>query len=252
MEKTPDERSSELIIGRNAVLEAIKSGRAIDTLMVARGDRGGSVGKIIGLCRENGVVIKEVDSRKLDFMCGHSAHQGVIACAAAHEYAELEDIFSAAEKKGEPPFIIICDEIEDPHNLGAIIRSADAAGAHGVIVPKRRCSSLTYTVGKASAGAVEYVPVVRVSNLSSTIDELKSRNVWIYAADMDGKPWYEQDFGGAVGLVIGSEGNGVGRLVKEKCDFVVSMPMKGHINSLNASVAAGILMFEVSRQRSIK
>ncbi len=248
MDKISEERT-DLIIGRNAVMEALNSGRAIDTLLLARGDRGGSIGKIIGTCRDKGIVIKEVDVRKLDFLCGHSNHQGVAAYAAAHEYAELEDIFNAAAQRGEQPFIIICDEIEDPHNLGAILRTADAAGAHGVIVPKRRCSSLTYAVGKASAGAVEYVPVVRVSNLAATIDELKERGVWIYGADMDGKPWHEQSYDGAVGLVIGSEGGGIGRLIKEKCDFIVSMPMKGHINSLNASVAAGILMFEVARQR---
>ena len=182
-------------------------------------------------------------------MCGGSSHQGVAAYAAAHEYADVDDIFAAAEAKGEKPFIIVCDEVEDPHNLGAIIRSADAAGAHGVIIPKRRNATLSYVVGKTSAGAVEYVPVARVPNLPSLLDELKERGVWIYGADMNGQSWCETDFTGGVALVIGSEGKGLGRLVKEKCDFIVSLPMKGRVNSLNASVAAGILMFEVSRQR---
>ena len=242
-----EERNNDLIIGRNAVFEALKSERAIDTLLVARGDRTGSIGKIIAECREKGVVVKEVDRKKLDFMCGGSSHQGVAAYAAAHEYADVDDIFAAAEAKGEKPFIIVCDE--DPHNLGAIIRSADAAGAHGVIIPKRRNASLNYIVGKTSAGAIEYVPVARVPNLPALLDELKERGVWVYGADMDGQSWCDTDFTGGVALVIGSEGKGLGRLVKEKCDFIVSLPMKGKVNSLNASVAAGILMFEVSRQR---
>ncbi len=244
-----EEKNNDLIIGRNAVLEALKSERAIDTLLVARGDRGGSIGKIIGECREKGVVVKEVDKKKLDFMCGGSSHQGIAAYAAAHEYADVDDIFAAAQAKGEKPFIIVCDEVEDPHNLGAIIRSADAAGAHGVIIPKRRNATLNYIVGKTSAGAVEYVPVARVPNLPTLLDELKERGVWVYGADMDGQNWCDTDFTGGVALVIGSEGKGLGRLVKEKCDFIVSLPMKGKVNSLNASVAAGILMFEVSRQR---
>lgn len=244
-----EEKNNDLIIGRNAVSEALKSNRAIDTLLVAKGDRGGSIGKIIGECREKGIVIKEVDRKKLDFMCGGSSHQGIAAYAAAHEYADVDDIFAAAQEKGEHPFIIVCDEIEDPHNLGAIIRTADAAGAHGVIIPKRRNATLSYVVGKTSAGAVEYVPVARVANLASTLDELKERGVWVYGADMDGQNWTDTDFSGGVALVIGSEGKGLGRLVKEKCDVIVSLPMKGKVNSLNASVAAGILMFEVSRQR---
>ncbi|MBQ3149913.1 MAG: 23S rRNA (guanosine(2251)-2'-O)-methyltransferase RlmB [Clostridia bacterium] len=240
---------NDLIIGRNSVLEAIQSGREIDSVMIARGERSGSIGKIVSLCKQNNIVIKDVDSKKLDFLCSHSNHQGVVATAAAHAYAELDDIFESAEKKGEAPFIIVCDEVEDPHNLGAIIRSAEAAGAHGIIVPKRRSASLTYAVSKTSAGALEYMPVVRVANIASTLDDLKKRGIWVYAADMDGELWCDTDMGGAVALVIGSEGKGVGRLVREKCDFIVSLPMKGKINSLNASVAAGILMFEVSRQR---
>ncbi|MBR2079190.1 MAG: 23S rRNA (guanosine(2251)-2'-O)-methyltransferase RlmB [Clostridia bacterium] len=243
------ERDSNLIIGRNAVSEALRSGRNIDTLLVVRGERNGSVGRIISECKEKGVVIKEVDRKKLDFMCGQGNHQGVAAYAAVHEYSSVEDIFALAEERGEAPFIILCDELEDPHNLGAIIRTAETAGAHGIIIPKRRNASLTWAVGKASAGAVEYVPVARVGNLSSTIDELKKRGLWVYTADMDGQNWCETDFSGPVALVVGSEGNGVSRLIKEKSDFVVSLPMRGKITSLNASVAAGILMYEVSRQR---
>ena len=244
------ERDSNLIIGRNAVSEALRSGRNIDTLLVVRGERNGSVGRIIAECKEKGVVIKEVDKKKLDFMCGQGNHQGVAAYAAVHEYSSVEDIFALAEERGEAPFIILCDELEDPHNLGAIIRTAETAGAHGVIIPKRRNASLTWAVGKASAGAVEYVPVARVGNLASTIDDLKKRGLWVYTADMDGQNWCETDFSGPVALVVGSEGNGVSRLIREKSDFVVSLPMKGKITSLNASVAAGILMYEVSRQHS--
>ena len=243
------ERDSNLIIGRNAVSEALRSGRNIDTLLVVRGERNGSVGRIIAECKEKGVVIKEVDKKKLDFMCGQGNHQGIAAYAAVHEYSSVEDIFALAEERGEAPFIILCDELEDPHNLGAIIRTAETAGAHGVIIPKRRNASLTWAVGKASAGAVEYVPVARVGNLASTIDDLKKRGLWVYTADMDGQNWCETDFSGPVALVVGSEGNGVSRLIREKSDFVVSLPMRGKITSLNASVAAGILMYEVSRQR---
>lgn len=250
MEKDNERQSNDLIIGRNAVSEALRSERAIDTLLVVKGERNGSVGRILAQCREKKIVIKEVDKKKLDFMCGQGNHQGVAAYAAAHEYAEVEDILSLARERNEDPFIIICDGIEDPHNLGAIIRTAETAGAHGIIIPKRRNASLTWAVGKASAGAVEYMPVARVGNLASTLEELKEKGIWVYSADMDGKNWCETDFSGGVALVVGSEGNGVSRLIKEKSDFVVSLPMKGKITSLNASVAAGILMYEVSRQRS--
>ena len=243
----PDEEG--LIIGRNAVAEALKSGREIDTLFVARGERSGSIGKIIGQCRELGVPIKETDPRKLDKICSGGNHQGVAAFAAVHEYGTVEDMIKKAEEKGESPFIIVCGEIEDPHNLGAIIRTADACGAHGVIIPKRRGVSLTYAVGKVSAGAVEYVTVARVPNLASELEDLKKKGFWVYGADMGGKPWNEQDYSGSVALVIGSEGKGLSRIVKEKCDFIVSLPMKGHINSLNASVAAGILMYKVTENR---
>ena len=249
MENSKKQDDTELIAGRNAVLEALRSGRNIDTLLVARGERTGSVASILAMCREKNIVIKQVDSRKLDFLCGRDNHQGVAAYAAAKEYASVEDIFALAEQKGEPPFIIICDEIEDPHNLGAILRTADAAGAHGVIIPERRSASLSYAVAKTSAGAVEYIPVARVGNLASTIDQLKKRGVWIYGADMDGENCFETNFDSAVALVVGSEGHGIGRLIKEKCDFIVSLPMKGHINSLNASVAAGIILYEISRRR---
>ncbi len=249
MEKKNDRENTDLIIGRNAVSEALKSERAIDTLLVLRGERNGSIGRIIAECRDKGIVVKEVDKKKLDFMCGQGNHQGVAAYAAVHEYAEVEDIFALAQERGEEPFIIICDELSDPHNLGAIIRTAECTGAHGVIIPKRRNASLTWAVGKSSAGAVEYVPVARVGNLASTIEDLKKRGLWVYCADMDGSNWCQTDFSGGVALVVGSEGSGVSRLIKEKSDFVLSLPMRGKITSLNASVAASVLMYEVARQR---
>ena len=244
------DEKEDIIIGRNAVAEALRSGRAVDSILVARGDRSGTLGKIIGECRERDIVVKEADARKLDFLCGHSNHQGIVAFTAIHEYASIEDILALAESRGEKPFIIICDELEDPHNLGAVLRTAEATGAHGVIVPKRRSASLSYAVGKASAGALEYVPVARVSNITAAIGELKEKGLWIYGAETGGTNWCEQDYTGALALVIGSEGLGLGRLVKENCDFIVSLPMKGKINSLNASVAAGVLMFEAARQRA--
>ena len=239
-----------IIAGRNAVAEALRSGRAVDSIYVQKGNRHGSINSILAKARDRNITIKEVDSRKLDRMTGNANHQGICAQAASAEYKELEDIFSLAEERGEPPFIIICDELSDPHNLGAIIRTAECSGAHGVIVPKRRSAGLTFAVGKTSAGAVEYVPVVRVTNLVSTIDELKEKGLWIYTADMDGTPWCEQDYSGPCAVVVGSEGEGVGRLIKEKSDFVISLPMKGKINSLNASVACGVICYEISRQRS--
>ena len=239
----------DLIIGRNAIREALKAGRPAEYLMVQRGERKGSVSPIVAQCIEMKIPVKEVDGKKLDFMCGHSNHQGVILIAAAKEYSTLEDIFANAEEKGEAPFIIICDGLEDPHNLGAVIRSAEAAGAHGVVIPSRRSTGLGYTVGKSSAGALEYMPVARVTNINSAIEEIKKRGVWVYAADMDGKPYYETDMSGAAAIIVGSEGKGVSRLVRENADVIVSIPMKGQINSLNASVAASILMFEVSKTR---
>ena len=247
-----EEKNNDLIIGRNAVLEALKSERAIDTLLVARGDRTGSIGKIIGECRERGVVVKEVDRKKLDFMCGGSSHQGIAAYAAAHEYADVDDIFAAAEAKGEKPFIVVCDEVEDPHNLGAIIRTANQAGAHGIIIPKRRAVGLTPTVARTSAGAINYTPVAKVTNLSQTIKELKEKGMWFVCADMDGTPMYDLNLTGSIGLVIGNEGDGVSKLVKENCDMIATIPMKGDIDSLNASVATGVLAYEIVRQRLCK
>ncbi len=244
-----EDKKNDLIIGRNAVSEALKNDRPIDTVLVLKGERNGSIGRILAECREKKIVIKEVDKKKLDFLCGQGNHQGIAAWAAVHEYSTVEAMLELAKERQEDPFIIICDELEDPHNLGAIIRTAETTGAHGVIIPKRRNASLTWAVGKASAGAVEYVPVARVSNLVSTIDELKKQGFWIYTADMNGSNWCQTDFSGAVALVIGSEGKGVGRLIKEKSDFVVSLPMRGKITSLNASVAASVLMYEVARQR---
>lgn len=243
-------RGADLIAGRNAIVEALRAGRAIDSLYVQRGERGGALQALVKKAKEAGAAIKEADPKKLDYLCGGANHQGVVAVAAVKEYATVEDLFHRAQEKDEPPFFIVCDELEDPHNLGAILRTAECAGAHGVIIPKRRSVGLTYAVGKASAGAVEYLPVARVGNLPSLLEELKARGLWIYAADMDGSPWCQTDFTGPTALVIGSEGRGVGRLVKEKADFVVSLPLKGNINSLNASVAAGILCYEVARQRS--
>ncbi len=244
-----NQNEKDIIFGRNSVTEAIKAGRPLDCVMVAKGERSGSVPKILADAKNAGLPIKEVDRKKLDFLCGHGNHQGIIAMGAVKEYSSVDDIFNLAEERGEPPFIIVCDEIEDPHNLGAIIRTAEAAGAHGVIVPKRRSAPLSFAVAKTSAGAVEFMHVARVTNIPQTLDELKARGVWVYCADMDGETFYSANLKGAAALVIGSEGKGVGRLVKEKCDVILSMPMKGKINSLNASVAAGILMYEISKQR---
>ncbi len=241
-----DDKKPDLLIGRNAVTEALKSDREIDTLILMRNNNNPALSRLASMAKEKGAVVKEVDSKKLDFMCGGANHQGVAAYVAAHEYSNIDEILAYAEEKGEAPFIVVCDEIEDPHNLGAIIRTAECAGVHGVIIPKRRSASLNFTVGKTSAGALEYMRVARVSNLASTIDELKEKGCWVYGADMDGTDYKKTDFSGAVVLVIGSEGKGIGKLIRQKCDAIVSLPMKGNINSLNASVAAGILMYEVS------
>ena len=238
----------DMIIGRNAVMEALRSGRALDSVWVASGERTGSISAILAKCRENGVPIKETDARKLTAKCGAN-HQGVMALAACKEYSVMEDIFQKAAESGEPPFIIVCDELEDAHNLGAILRTAEASGCHGVIIPKRHAVGLTSTVYKTSAGAVEYVPVVRVSNLTDTLKQLKKQGLWIYGLDMDGEQWCKTDLSGAVALVVGSEGKGISRLVREQCDFIISLPMRGNINSLNASVACGIVAYEVARQR---
>lgn len=240
----------DVIVGRNPVSEALRSTRAIDRILIAKGSRTGAVVGIIAKAKEKQIPVKEVDSRKLDFLAGGANHQGIIACAAAKEYSTVEDILKLAEEREEKPFIIILDEVEDPHNLGAIIRTAECTGAHGIIIPKRRSATLSYAVGKASAGAVEYVPVARVTNIPNTIDLLKGKGLWVFGADMNGEDYTKCNFDGAVALVIGNEGKGIGRLVREKCDQIVSLPMKGRLNSLNASVAAGVLMYAVSSKRN--
>lgn len=240
------------IEGRNAVLEAFRSGKTIDKLFVLDGCQDGPVKSIIREAKKTDTIINFVDKERLDRLAGTGHHQGVVAQAAAYEYAEVEDILKAAKDKGEAPFIFILDEIEDPHNLGAIIRTSNQAGAHGVIIPKRRAVGLTATVAKTSAGAINYTPVAKVTNISKTIEDLKKQGMWFVCADMDGTTMYDLNLTGPIGLVIGNEGSGVGRLVKEKCDFVASIPMKGDIDSLNASVAAGVLAYEIVRQRMTK
>lgn len=237
------------IEGRNAVLEAFRSGKTIDKLYVLDGCQDGPVRTIVREAKKQGSLLQFVAKERLDQMSTTGKHQGVIAQAAAYEYADIEDMFALAEQKGEPPFLFLLDEIEDPHNLGAIIRTANLAGAHGVIIPKRRAVGLTATVAKTSAGALNYTPVAKVTNLSKTIEELKNRGLWFVCADMGGEVMYNTNLTGPIGLVIGNEGNGVSRLVKEKCDYITSIPMKGDIDSLNASVAAGVLAYEIVRQR---
>ena len=249
----PDnEIKNEIVEGRNAVIEALRAGRAIDKIFIAKGDVDKTLGHIASKARDKGIVVVECDRKKLDFMSQTHAHQGVIALCAVREYCAVEDIFAVAEERGEKPFIIVCDEISDPHNLGAIIRSAECAGAHGVIIPKRRSAGLTAIVDKASAGAAEHMAIARVPNIPAAIKELKDRGLWVYGTAADGQSdlWHT-DFTGNVALVIGSEGDGMGRLVRESCDFIVSLPMKGQVSSLNASAAAAIVMYEVLRQRSV-
>lgn len=243
---------SNLIEGRNPVLEALKSGREIEKIVVAKGTKEGSINKIIGMARDKNIIVQVVDRSRLDSMSDTNSHQGVIAIAASYLYKSIEDIFELARKKEEDPFIIILDEIEDPHNLGAISRSAECAGAHGIIIPKRRSSGVTAVVSKTSAGAVEHLPIVKVTNISSTIEMLKKENIWIYGAHMEGENYYETDMKGPIAIVIGSEGNGLSRIVKEKCDFLVKIPMKGQVSSLNASAAASILIYDVVRQRKVQ
>lgn len=242
-------KGEDVISGRNPVIEALRSNRNIESILVAKGEKNGAISVILAKAKDKNIPIKEVDTKKLEFLGGKN-HQGVVAIASVKEYSTIDDIFNLAKERNEDPFIIILDNIEDPHNLGAILRTAECAGVHGIIIPKRRAVGLTYSVGKASAGAIEYVPVARVTNLASTIDELKERGVWIYGADMKGECWCQNDLKGSIALVIGSEGEGIGRLIKEKCDVMLSLPMKGKINSLNASVSAGILMYEIARQRA--
>ncbi len=238
------------IEGRNPVLEALKSERQIDKIFVQRDIFDTSVQKIRKAAKEKKILVKEVDRAKLDFMSETKAHQGVIACVAMHEYVEVEDILKAAQDKGEPPFVVICDGISDPHNLGAIIRTANCAGAHGVIIKKHHSVGLSAVVSKASAGAIEYVPVAKVTNITNTLRDLKEAGLWIVGADMMGDTvYYQSDLKGSIGLVVGNEGDGISDLVKKNCDFLVNIPMKGQINSLNVSVAAAIMMYEIAKQR---
>jgi len=251
MRKDMEEKTeSRIVEGRNAVLEAFRSGKVIDRLFVLDGCKDGPVQSIMREAKKHkDTVISFVKKERLDQLSETGKHQGVIAYAAAYEYAEVDDILEMARKKGEDPFIIILDNIEDPHNLGAIIRTANLSGAHGVIIPKHRAASLTATVAKASAGAINYTPVAKVTNIAQTIDELKDKGLWFVCADMGGTTMYDLNLKGAIGLVIGNEGSGVSRLVREKCDMIASIPMKGDIDSLNASVATGVLAFEIVRQR---
>ena len=243
-------RYEEMTIeGRNAVMEAFRSGKTIDRVYVLKGCQDGPINSILREARKHDTLVNFVAKERLDQMSETGKHQGVIASAAAYAYAEVEDMLKLAEEKGEPPFLFLLDDIEDPHNLGAIIRTANLAGAHGVIIPKRRAVGLTATVARTSAGALNYTPVAKVTNLNATIEELKEKGMWFVCADMGGTTMYDLNLTGPIGLVIGNEGDGVSRLVKEKCDFVASIPMKGEIDSLNASVAAGVLAYEIVRQR---
>lgn len=237
------------IEGRNAVLEAFRSGRTIDKLFVLDGCKDGPVQSIMREAKKHDTIVNFVTKERLDQLSETKKHQGVIAMAAAYGYSTVDEILARAKEKGEPPFLILLDNIEDPHNLGAIIRTANLAGAHGVIIPKRRAVGLTATVAKASAGAINYTPVAKVTNLTQTIKELKEKGIWFVCADMGGTTMYDLDLKGPIGLVIGNEGEGVGKLVKENCDFIASIPMRGDIDSLNASVACGVLSFEIVRQR---
>ena len=242
---------NEIIEGRNAVMEALRAGRAIDKLFINKGEVDKTLGHIASTARSKGVVVVECDRRKLDFMSQTHAHQGVIAVCAVRDYCTVDDILALAEERGEAPFVIVCDGISDGHNLGAIIRSAECAGAHGVIIPKRRSAGLTAIVDKASAGAAEHMAIARVPNIPAVLEDLKARGLWVYGTAADGRSdlWHT-DFTGPLALVIGSEGDGMGRLVAQRCDFIVSLPMKGRVSSLNASAAAAITMYEILRQRS--
>lgn len=248
--KDRQQESDGVIEGRNAVLEALRAGTPVDKIYIAKGETDASLGHIASTARGKGIVVVEADRRKLDGMSRTHAHQGVIALAAMREYVSVQSLLDAAAEKGEAPLLVVCDEISDPHNLGAILRTAECAGAHGVIIPKRRSAGLTAIVGKTSAGAVSYMPVARVSNLPATLEELKKKGVWVYGTAAEGTTsLYDADLKGPAAIVIGSEGSGMGRLVREKCDFLVSIPMKGHISSLNASAAAAILLYEAVRRR---
>lgn len=247
--KNTEEITSSIIEGRNAVIEAFRSGKTIDKLFVLEGCLDGPITTIVREAKKHDTIINYVKKERLQQISDTGNHQGVIAYAAAYEYGTIEDMFALAQEKEEPPFIILLDDIEDPHNLGAIIRTANLAGAHGVIIPKRRAVGLTATVAKTSAGALNYTPVAKVTNLVKTMEELKEKGMWFVCADMDGDTMYKLNLTGSIGMVIGNEGKGVGRLIKENCDYVASIPMKGDIDSLNASVAAGVLAYEIVRQR---
>ena len=238
-----------MICGRNAVMELLLGERDVDKIFVAKGEREGSITKIIGIATERKIPMIEVDKTRLDTMASGARHQGVIAMAAEHNYSTVDEIFEYAESLGQKPFIAVLDGVEDPHNLGAIIRSAECAGVHGIIIPKRRAVGLTSTVAKASAGAIEYMRVARVTNIATTIDELKERGMWIYAADMGGEEYHKADLTGSVAVVLGSEGFGISRLVKEKCDFTLSIKLHGNVNSMNVSCAAAVIFTEVARQK---
>ncbi|GAA0380800.1 23S rRNA (guanosine(2251)-2'-O)-methyltransferase RlmB [Bacillus horti] len=243
--------SEEWIGGKNPILEALRAERPINKIWVAENSVQGAMKELLQLAKAQNIVVQNAPKKKLDQLAGEITHQGVLASVAAYEYAEIDDLFARAKEKNEDPFFLILDEIEDPHNLGSILRTADATGVHGVIIPKRRAVGLTATVAKASAGAIEYVPVARVTNIAQTIDELKDRGVWIAGTDAQGKEDYRQaTFGLPIALVIGSEGKGIGRLILKKCDFTIQLPLVGHVNSLNASVAASVLMYEVFRRRN--
>lgn len=251
--RTRPEQEAEadgVIEGRNAVIEALRAGITIDKIYIARGETDAALGHIASTARDKGVVVVEADRRKLDYMSRTHSHQGVIAMAAVREYADVDDILNAAKEKGEPPLIVVCDELSDPHNLGAVIRTAECAGAHGVIIPKRRSAGLTAIVAKTSAGAVAHLPVARVPNITALLKELKDEGLWVFGSAANGTtPLYKADLKGPAAIVIGSEGDGMGRLVSEQCDFTVSIPMRGKLNSLNASAAAAILLYEAVRQR---
>ncbi|OCA97676.1 23S rRNA (guanosine(2251)-2'-O)-methyltransferase RlmB [Clostridium beijerinckii] len=244
------EEREDIVIGRNAVIEALRGERTIETLYISNSKLEGSIKTIVGLAKENKILIKEVDKRKLDSMCGGEVHQGVIAKVTPYKYSEVSDILDLAEKRGEAPFIVILDEVEDPHNLGSIVRTAELFGVHGIILPKRRSASVSTTVYKSSVGAIEHVKIAKVTNLNSTIEELKEKGIWIYGADIRAEEYsYQVDFGGPCAVIIGNEGRGISKLTVEKCDKLIKIPMVGKINSLNASVAGGIIMYEVLKGR---
>ena len=244
------EEREDIVIGRNAVIETLKGDRTIETLYISNNKLEGSINTIISLAKEKRVLIKEVDKRKLDSMCDGSTHQGVIAKVTPYKYSEVSDILALAEERGEPPFIVILDEVEDPHNLGSIVRTAELFGAHGIIIPKRRSASVSSTVYKASVGAIEHVKIAKVTNLNATIEDLKQKGVWVYGADIRAKEYsYQVDFSGPCAVIIGNEGRGISKLTVQKCDKLIKIPMVGKINSLNASVAGGIIMYEVLKER---